>query len=230
VTIRDKKWQVVGIMNKTLTAPDNEAFVSMHDAQALYKDDLPDAIKRGVNEADLANNMVAYVKPGFDPDTVAARVETDVAGIRAQGPRAFREQVQASTQIFTTIIFGIALISLLVGGMSVMNTMTMSVSERTREIGIRKSIGASDGAVMRQFVGEAAIIGLVGGGSGLLVGWLFTVMGNVAAEAQGSALFLLTPRLALGSVGFAMGLGMLSGLYPAWHAARLNPVEALRHE
>lgn len=230
VTIRDKKWQVVGIMNKTLTAPDNEAFVSMHDAQALYKDDLPDALKRGVNTADLANNMVAYVKTGFDPDTVASRVETEVAGIKAQGPRAFREQVQASTQIFTTIIFGIALISLLVGGLSVMNTMTMSVSERTREIGIRKAIGASDGAIMRQFVSEAAVIGMVGGLAGLLLGWLMTLAGNVAAEAQGSALFLLTTRLAIGSVGFAVGLGVLSGLYPAWHAARLNPVEALRHE
>jgi putative ABC transport system permease protein len=106
----------------------------------------------------------------------------------------------------------------------------MSVSERTREIGIRKSIGASDAAIMRQFVGEAAVIGLVGGLSGLLLGWAFTLVGNVATEAQGSALFLLTLRLALGSVGFAVGLGVMSGLYPAWHAARLNPVQALRYE
>ncbi len=230
VTLRDKKFEVVGIMNKTLTAPDNEAFVSMHDAQALYKEDLPDALKRGVNAADLANNMVAYVKSGFDPDTVAARVDTEVAGIKATGPRAFKEQVQASTQIFTTIIFGIALISLLVGGLSVMNTMTMSVSERTREIGIRKSIGASDGAIMRQFIAEAGVIGLVGGLAGLVLGWGLTVLGNVAAEASGSALFLVTPRLAIGSVAFAMGLGVVSGLYPAWHAAKLNPVQALRYE
>jgi putative ABC transport system permease protein len=230
ITLRDKKFQVVGIMDKTLTAPDNEAYVSMHDAQALYKDDLPDALKRGVNAADLANNMVAFVKPGFDPDTVAARVATEVSGIKAQGPRAFKEQVQASTQIFTTIIFGIALISLLVGGLSVMNTMTMSVSERTREIGIRKSIGASDGAIMRQFVLEAAVIGLVGGLAGLVAGWGLTILGNMVAEASGSALFLLTPRLMVGSIAFAVGLGCLSGLYPAWHAARLNPVQALRYE
>jgi putative ABC transport system permease protein len=230
ITMRDKKWEVVGILNKTLTAPDNEAFVSMHDAQALFKEDLPDTVQRSTNAADVANAMVAYVKPGFDPDTVASRVGTEVSGIKATGPRAFKEQIQASTQIFTSIIFGIALISLLVGGMSVMNTMTMSVSERTREIGIRKAIGASDAAILRQFVAEAAVIGLVGGMSGLLFGWLVTVAGNVAAEANGSALFLLTTRLAVGSVGFAVGLGILSGLYPAWHAARLNPVEALRHE
>jgi putative ABC transport system permease protein len=230
VKIRDKKFQVVGIMDKTLTAPDNEAMVSMHDAQALYKADLPDAVKNATNQADLANQMVAYVKPRFDPDTVASRVTSDVSGIKATGPRAFKQQIQSSTQIFTSIIFGIALISLLVGGLSVANTMTMSVSERTREIGIRKSIGASDGAIMRQFVGEAAVIGLVGGLSGLVLGWGFTILGNIASEAQGSALFLLTLRLAVGSVGFAVGLGVLSGLYPAWHAAKLNPVQALRYE
>jgi putative ABC transport system permease protein len=230
VTLRDKKFEVVGILDKTLTAPDNEAMLSLHDAQKLFKDDLPDAIKNSTNAADLANQMVAYVKPKFDPDTVASRVGTEVSGIKATGPRAFKEQVQASTQIFTTIIFGIALISLLVGGLSVMNTMTMSVSERTREIGIRKSIGASDAAIMRQFVGEAALIGLVGGLSGLLLGYAFTIVGNIASEAQGSELFLLTARLAIGSVGFAVGLGVMSGLYPAWHAARLNPVQALRYE
>ena len=111
-----------------------------------------------------------------------------------------------------------------------MNTMTMSVSERTREIGVRKSIGASDGAIMRQFVAEAAVIGLVGGLSGLVLGWGFTLLGNVASEASGSALFLLTGRLAVGSVAFAVSLGVVSGLYPAWHAARLNPVQALRYE
>jgi putative ABC transport system permease protein len=230
ITLRDKRFEVVGIMDKTLTAPDNEAVVSMHDGQRLYKDDLPDAVKRGTNAADVANSMVAFVKPGFDPDTVASRVDTEVSGIKAVGPRAFKQQIQASTQIFTSIIFGIALISLLVGGLSVMNTMTMSVAERTREIGIRKSIGASDGAIMRQFVSEAAVIGLVGGLSGLLLGWAFTILGNVASEAQGSALFLLTMRLAAGSVAFAVGLGIVSGLYPAWHAARLNPVQALRYE
>ncbi len=133
-------------------------------------------------------------------------------------------------QIFTTIIYAIGAISLLVGGLSVINTMTMSVSERTREIGIRKAIGASDGQIMAQFVLESAVIGLLGGIGGLLLGLMVAGAGNAAGAASGQALFLVTTRLMAGSVGFAVLLGVISGLYPAWHAARLNPVAALRYE
>ena len=108
--------------------------------------------------------------------------------------------------------------------------MTMSVAERTREIGIRKAIGASDGQVMRQFILESGVIGLLGGLGGLALGLLVASAGNAAGAASGQALFLVTTRLMAGSVGFAVVLGVVSGLYPAWHAARLNPVEALRYE
>ncbi len=108
--------------------------------------------------------------------------------------------------------------------------MTMSVAERTREIGIRKAIGASDGQVMRQFILESGVIGLLGGLGGLVLGMLVAAAGNAAGAASGQALFLVTTRLMVGSVAFAVVLGVVSGLYPAWHAARLNPVEALRYE
>jgi putative ABC transport system permease protein len=108
--------------------------------------------------------------------------------------------------------------------------MTMSVSERTREIGVRKAIGASSGQIMGQFIAESAIIGLIGGVVGVLLGLMVTGAGNAAGEISGNALFLVTNRLLLGSLFFAVALGTLSGLYPAWHAASLNPVEALRYE
>ena len=146
------------------------------------------------------------------------------------GPESFEESVTEPLKIFNQIIYAIAVISLLVGGLSVINTMTMSVSERTREIGVRKAIGATDGAIMRQFVAESAVMGLIGGLSGLALGALIGMIGNQAGAASASELFLLTPRLAVGSVAFALVLGVLSGLYPAWHAARLNPVQALRYE
>ncbi|MHB1003241.1 MAG: ABC transporter permease, partial [Thermoleophilia bacterium] len=140
------------------------------------------------------------------------------------------EQIGSIADIMNYIVYGVAAISLLVGGLSVINTMTMSVFERTREIGIRKSLGASDTRIIRQFLSESAIIGLIGGLSGLLLGALLVTSGNNAIEQSGTAIFLLTTRLAVGSVAFAVFLGVLSGLYPAWHAARMNPVEALRHE
>ena len=81
-----------------------------------------------------------------------------------------------------------------------------------------------------QFLGESALIGAIGGLTGLLFGWLFVLAANAAGQASGTEIFLLTSRLAVGSVAFAVVLGVLSGLYPSWHAARMNPVKALRYE
>jgi len=106
----------------------------------------------------------------------------------------------------------------------------MSVAERTREIGVRKAIGASNVQIMGQFVAESAVMGLLGGIAGLLLGMMVASVGNAAGAASGNALFLVSTRLMVGSLLFAVGLGTVAGLYPAWHAANLNPVEALRYE
>ena len=202
----------------------------MHDARRLYKDSLPEALQTGLNEENIATSFVVYPSDGVSPDTLATLINLRVAGVSATGPMAFQRQIVNQLRIFTTIIFGIAIVSLLVGGLSVINTMTMSVSERTREIGIRKAIGATDGAIMRQFIAESALMGLIGGLAGLALGWLIASGLNVAGQASGNQVFLITNRLALGSVAFALVLGVVSGLYPAYHAASLNPVVALRHE
>lgn len=230
ITVKGRTFQVVGIMDKTLTAPDTTVSVALADAQELFVKELPDVIRDRMNPYDLANGITAYVTPGYDPNELAKVVESQVEGITAVGPQGFEDQVASGTKILNAIIFGIALISLLVGGLSVVNTMTMSVYERIREIGIRKAIGASDRQVVRQFLVEAGLIGFIGGTSGLVLGWLFTLAANAAGNSSGTALFLVTSRLALGSVLFALFLGVVSGIYPAWHAARLNPVVALRYE
>ena len=230
VEFRDEKFVVVGIWEKTLTAPDNAVEVSMHDARRLYKASLPEALQSGLNEDNIATAFVVYPSAGVNPDTLATIINFKVGGVSATGPLAFQRQIVSQLRIFTTIIFGIAIVSLLVGGLSVINTMTMSVSERTREIGIRKAIGATDGAIMRQFIAESAVMGFIGGLAGLALGWLIASGLNAAGEASGNTIFLVTGRLALGSVLFALVLGIVSGLYPAWHAASLNPVVALRHE
>jgi putative ABC transport system permease protein len=230
VEIKDERYEVVGIAAKTLTAPDNTVMMTMQDAREIVYDELPDTQKSSVAKDGIVSSFAVYLKPGERPEVVARRIERQLDDVDAMTPNEFERSIKQPLQIFTSIIYAVALISLLVGGLSVVNTMTMSVSERTREIGVRKAIGASSGQIMAQFIAESAIIGLMGGLAGLMLGLMVTGAGNAAGAVSGNALFLVSNRLLVGSLLFAVGLGTVSGLYPAWHAANLNPVEALRYE
>jgi putative ABC transport system permease protein len=117
-----------------------------------------------------------------------------------------------------------------VGGLSVINTMAMSVAERTREIGIKRSIGASRVRIVRELVFESSLIGLTGGVIGLVLGAIVVVVANEAGRSSGTILFQLTLETAVFALVFSTILGALAGLVPAWTAARLDPVEALRYE
>ena len=135
-----------------------------------------------------------------------------------------------STEVFVILLAAIAGISLLVGGIGVMNIMLVSVTERTREIGIRKALGAKRRDILLQFLIEAASMSLIGGGIGVLAGWgissLITgfSMGSVTMQAVVSADVIIL------AVSVAVAVGIIFGLYPAYRAARLSPVEALRYE
>ncbi len=230
VDLRGKTFQVIGIYDKTLTAPDNTVAVSLYDAQQLLYAQLPEILQKQVEPADMATSITAYPEAGVDADQLASTIEGTVTNVTASGPQVFVDQFKSMTKIFNSIVFGVALISLLVGGLSVVNTMTMSVLERTREIGIRKAIGASHRQIVGQFLGESAFIGFLGGATGLVLGWVVSIVANVLMESTGTVLFLVTPRLAIGAVAFAIVLGVASGFYPSFHAARLKPVLALRYE
>jgi putative ABC transport system permease protein len=230
ITVRGEKFKVAGIMDKTLTAPDSSVYMTLSDAQRLVVQDLPEMIRSQISASDIVTSFVVYPMNGTDPEALAASINDTVSGVSATGPSAFQDQIASMTGILNPILYGIAIISLIVGGLSVINTMTMSVSERTREIGVRKAIGASDGQIVRQFLTEAGVIGLIGGVSGLLLGWIAVSIVNAALESRSINLFLVTPRLAIGSVAFAIVLGLVSGLYPSLHASRMKPVAALRYE
>ncbi len=230
VKLRGEEFEVVGILGKTFTGPDTSVVIPLRDAQDLFAQDLPTAVRQRVDVHDIATSIVVYPTDGTDPEALATRIGKQVDGVQAQGPKAFEEQVVASTKIFSAIIFAVAFISLVVGGLSVVNTMTMAVSERTREIGVRKAIGASQSAIMRQFVAESAVIGAVGGLVGLALGSLAAFGLNAAGQTSGTELFLVTARLVVGALSFALVIGVAAGLYPAWRAARLNPVKALRFD
>lgn len=133
--------------------------------------------------------------------------------------------------VITVLLGGIAGISLLVGGIGIMNIMLVSVTERTREIGLRKALGARKTDILMQFLTESAVLSLVGGFVGMLLGWGLSVLVGRIAAATGT---VLNPVISLDSILlatlFSAAVGLFFGIYPANRAAGLEPVEALRYE
>ena len=128
--------------------------------------------------------------------------------------------------LVTNFIAAVAAISLMVGGIGVMNIMLVSVTERTREIGIRKSLGAKTNAILLQFLTESTIITLIGG----LIGLVFGVIGAYIFCTIGGFPPVFTPISIIGTVLFSAGVGIIFGVYPAKKAAQMSPIEALRHD
>jgi putative ABC transport system permease protein len=230
VEIRGVDFQVVGILEPTLTAPDSAAVIPLQAAQQLMAKSLPAPIREAISPDELISQVVVYPAAGVNDAELADRIEREVDNVQTLTGAEFDEQVGSATAIFNAIIIGVAVISLVVGGLSVINTMAMSVAERTREIGIKRAIGGARGRIVRELVSEAALIGFVGGLIGLGLGALVVVIANEAGRDSGTILFDLTPGTAIFAVAFSTILGIVAGLLPAWNAARLDPVEALRYE
>jgi macrolide transport system ATP-binding/permease protein len=164
-----------------------------------------------VERSQLARRIVADLHRGADDFAVSVPLEV-------------LRQAQATREVFNLLIIVIAAISLLVGGIGIMNIMLATVTERTREIGIRRAVGASQRAVLAQFLVEASMLSAVGGVIGLLGG----VAGALAVEAVFGFAVAFSPVIAILAVGISVLIGIVFGLFPAWKAARMDPVEALR--
>ena len=136
------------------------------------------------------------------------------------------DTISQTTATLTLLLGAIAAISLLVGGIGVMNIMLVSVLERTREIGIRKALGARERDIWEQFLIEAALLTSAGGIIGVILGWSIAIVVN----RFGTLKTLVSPDIVILAVSVSVGIGLFFGFYPAWNASRLDPIVALRSE
>jgi len=137
--------------------------------------------------------------------------------------------MQQVTGIFTIVLGAIASISLLVGGIGIMNIMLVSVTERTREIGVRKAVGARRRDILMQFLIEAATLSAVGGGIGIVGGWFVSHLISQVDTGGIPLNAVVTPDIVIMAISVSVFIGLASGIYPAMRAARLNPIDALHY-
>jgi putative ABC transport system permease protein len=227
-------FKVVGILNETKTAPDTFAYINLTDGQMLLRDSLPSSLRNTIDVAQITEGISVYGKPGTslaDLDKIADRINNQVPGVKAIKPSDLVNGFKSGGAVFTAITTAAALLALIIGGLSVVNTMFMSVAERVREIGLKKAVGATTLNVMGEFLIEATLIGLIGGVVGYGLGVGIVVARNLwFTPPDGASLFLITPALTIFAIGFATVLGAVAGVLPAWRAARLDPMTALRNE
>ena len=225
VSLGDMKFRVIGIMEgKGVSLGldiDDIAYIPLRSAQDLFDvDRLFEIIVKARSEGSVEparaqiGRILTRRHEGHEDFTVTSQ-------------NAILSTLMTILATFTWILAGIASISLLVGGVGIMNIMLVSVTERTLEIGLRKAVGARRTDVMRQFITEAVALSLVGGASGIL----FAGLGALGVRTLVPALpIAVTGWSVVLGFGFSVGVGVFFGVYPAYRASTLNPIDALRHE
>lgn len=215
--IHDKYFTVVGILDYTGSIFDNAVIIPLKTAQDLYD----------------VGNSVSYIfavpDERVDTEVLSKRIELSVKGTSTLSPDELEVQARQSFMIFSVITISSGILAAIIGGLCVMNTMLMSVTERTREFGILKAIGAETRDILLLTLGEASCMGFLGGILGILVGSVAVYIMNAWLANTRIVLFLITPRLLVIAMLFALLIGALSGLYPAYRASKMSPMEALKH-
>ncbi len=236
IRLKGQPFRIIGVLSpqggSAFGSADNQVIVPLSTAQArLASESSPDAVNVIYVQATDYQSVPAAA------DEVAQILRTrHRTAVGADDFTVFTQEsilttVQSVTGVLTIFLGGIAAISLLVGGIGIMNIMLVSVTERTREIGLRKALGARKRDILIQFLVESSMLSLIGGIVGILFGWLIAFIVGRIAVATGN---VFTPVVGVDAILlatlFSAAVGLFFGIYPANRAANLEPVEALRYE
>jgi putative ABC transport system permease protein len=205
--------------NNMIIAPLNTVMRRFEDNNSYLKDEIDGIyikVRKDIDSVDTANVVNA----------ILTATHKDSGDFNVTVPAGLLEQKRRTQFIFSVVMICIAGISLLVGGIGIMNIMLATVLERTREIGIRRAIGARQADIIRQFLTEAVLISIIGGLIGILFGYSLS---KIIAAAAGWSTDVTTASIAV-AFGVSVGIGLLFGIYPAVQAAKLDPIEAIRYE
>ena len=225
-------WRIVGVLDKTLTAPDRFAMVTIEDARDLWLRRDPLLVQligtAGLGRGDLNSGAAVAWQAGEDPDAVARRIQESVPGVNVTIPGEVSRLLKESTAFFSALLLGIGALGLVIGGLSLSNTVTAAVFERIRDFGIKRALGATDLHLLREVLGEALGVSLTGGAAGVAIalgiGWLV----DLRILRDGQQVFLFSPRLLLFALVFSVVLGALAAAYATLRIAHVSPADAIR--
>ncbi|PKM90876.1 MAG: ABC transporter permease [Firmicutes bacterium HGW-Firmicutes-12] len=224
IVVNGQSFSIIGILEEKGssmgTNSDDTILIPITTAQRLIGTTQINSIYLKAKSADVAELAVAHITAIFEQKH--KREDT----VRVSSQDELLETINSNTQTFTIMLGAIAGISLLVGGIGIMNIMLVSVTERTREIGIRKALGAKKNAILSQFIVESVLLSVSGGLLGIAMG---IGIAKLVSTFSGMTT-VLSPISILVSFLFAFAVGIFFGVYPAYKAANLDPIVALRHE
>ena len=202
---------VVGILDKTLTAPDRFAMVPLEDARDLWlrRDPLLFRVfgSGGLARPDLNSGAAVGWQEGVDPDDLARRIQATVPGVNVTIPGELSRLLRTSTAFFSALLIGIGALGLVIGGLSLANTVTAAVFERIRDFGVKRALGATDAQLLREVLGEALGVSLWGVGLGVLLALAIGAAVDWRTLREGQQLFYFSPRLLTFAIVFAVLLG-----------------------
>ena len=228
IALEGAEYTVVGVLERMLTAPDRFAIVSIEDAQDLLLAKDPMLRALGLSRSDLNTGAAVGWVDGEDPDALARRITARVADVNVTIPSEASRVLRSSTAFFSALLIGIGVLGLVIGGLSLSNTVAAAVFERIRDFGIKRALGASDVQLGREILGEALGVSLSGGAAGIGLAMAIGLSVNAHVATKGQHLFLFTPRLLGFALVFAVVLGGAAAAYATARVVRLTPAEAIR--